>query len=90
MNIPVSVALVGLALTIAGIIYKAGRDRERFANNERQAKQWADGLGGIVRTNSTRQERRWMLQLADDVENAETEGKRKQIAIRIREEIWRS
>ena len=88
--IPVSVGLVALAVTIAGIIYKSGRDRERFANNEKQAKAWADGIGGIVRTNSTRQERRWMLQLADDVENAETEGKRKQIATRIREEIWRS
>lgn len=88
--IPVSVALVALALSIAGIIYRVGRDRERIANSERQAKQWADGIGNLVRTNSSRQERRWMLQLADEVANADTESKRNQIATRIREEVWRS
>ncbi len=83
------VALLGFGLTIAVLIFKAGRDRERFANAERQSKQWVDGLGGIVRTNNSKAERRWMLQLADDVEDAETQEKRTRIATRIREEVWR-
>lgn len=83
------IALVGVILTLAAMIYKAGADRERFANSDKQSKQWADGLGGVVRSNNERQERRWMLQLADDVEGAESNEKRKQVATRIREEIWR-
>jgi hypothetical protein len=81
--------LAGFAVTIGGIIFHAGKTSERFAQSERQTKAWADGLGGLFRASNTRNERRWMLQLADDVELAETQEKRTRIATRIREEVWR-
>jgi hypothetical protein len=89
MNVTEIILIATFLLTIAGLIYKAGRTSEQLDESKRQTKQWADGLAGLVRKNSTRAERRWMLQLADDIEVADTDEKRKRIATRIREEVWR-
>lgn len=89
MTIVEIVTVCGLILTIAGLVYKAGKTSERQEQSERQTKAWADGLAGLERKNSTQAERRHWLQLADDVEVADTEEKRKRLATRIREEAWR-
>jgi hypothetical protein len=89
MTIPEIVAIAALILSIAGLVYNAGKLSERQEQSERQTKAWADGLGNLERKNSTQSERRHWLQLADDVEVADTQTKRNRLATRIREEAWR-
>jgi hypothetical protein len=68
----------GFLLAVGGIIYQAGKSR-----------QWSDGIANLCRRVNAEQERRWLAQLADDVEMAETKEHRNRIARRIREEACR-
>ena len=90
MTIRDTVEIAGFVIVAGGIVYHAGRTAEQFKQLSSQSRKWADGLGDLFRSNNKRQERRWMLQLADDVEVAETQEKRSRIATRIREEVWRA
>ena len=90
MNWRDAIAFAGFAVVIGRLVFNEGKNSERFDRLQKQTKEWADGLGKLSRANSAKTERRWMLQLADDVEIAETKEQRQRIAIRIREEVWRS
>jgi hypothetical protein len=68
----------GFLIAVGSIIYQAGK-----------SKQWADGIGKLCRRVNTTQEYRWLMQLAEDVQKADTQDERNMLAQRIREDARR-
>jgi hypothetical protein len=60
MTLPELVAASAVAISLGGIIYSAGRNAE----NARQSKAFADGLGKNIRDHKAIADRRWKLELA--------------------------
>ena len=89
MTLREALGLAGFLAACAGLIYHAGRTAEQFERLQQQAKIWADGLGNLERTNSARSERRWLFQIASDIERSETGKDKKLLADEVRQEAYR-
>lgn len=76
------VALCG-AVFGAGVIYATMRNAIVKAQGD------VNKIGGLGRDNAAKQERRWLFEIADAVEEAEDRERRSRLAARIRHEAYR-
>jgi hypothetical protein len=82
-------AVVTLAATVCGWVIRGARTAERFQQTQAQAKKDADGIARMVREEKSVEQRRWLHEIADKVEEADSQEKRARVANRIREDAWR-
>ncbi len=77
------------ALGLVGAIFGAGVAWTTMRLRITKAQTDVNNIGAIGRKNEARQERRWLFQIADSVEEAETVEQRARLAARIRHEAYR-
>jgi hypothetical protein len=91
MNARDFLEFAGFAVTIAGIVFHAGRTSERFAQSDRRTKEWADGLGKKVRDEGDQAKRRWLdgiaTQLEISADRNDLSGVKK-LAEQLRRDSW--
>lgn len=89
MTIAEYIAFAALLLAIAGLVFNAGRKDAKDRETQALFKKDLDGLAKRERDDIAREERRWLFNLADDIEEAEDEKKRTRLAARVRHEAYR-
>lgn len=89
MSISSWISLGGFLVTVAVIVWHAGRTSQKNEQTRRQAKEWADGIGNLYRRLDSKQERRWKHLIAMQIESADTAEQRQKIAKLLREDAWR-
>lgn len=89
-DLGVVIGAIGISATVCGWVIRGARSAERFQQTQAQAKKDADGLGRLVREEIARQQRRWLHEVADRVQEAATPEMRNRLADRIRQEAFRN
>lgn len=88
MNVIEIAGSLGLG-TILGWVFRSGRFAERLQQAQQTAKKDSDGIAKMVRDEIARQQRRWLHEIADRVQEAVTPEMRNRLADRIRQEAFR-
>lgn len=83
------ISLLQFALGLAGALFGAGVIYATLRSNILKNHMDLNGIAKAERDNQARNERRWLFDIADDVESAETEKQRTRLAERIRQDAYR-
>ena len=84
------IAVVTLSATVCGWVIRGARTAEKFQQTQTQAKKDADGIARMLRDAKSVEQRRWLHEIADTVEESDSQEKRNRVAKRIREDAWRN
>jgi hypothetical protein len=83
------VSLFQFALALVGAIFGAGIAYATMKGAIHKAQSDVNKIGGLSRDNVAVQDRRWLFEIADAAEEADTIEKRTRLAARIRNEAFR-
>lgn len=83
------VSLLQFALGLAGALFGAGVIYATLRSDVFKNRIDVNGIAKTERDNQARNERRWLFDIADDVESAETEKQRSRLAEKIRQDAYR-
>ena len=82
--------MIGLVWGFIGAVFGAGGAMMAQRLKIQKAQADVNNIGGIVRANDRKNERRWLHMIATQIETATTLDEAKHYATLLREDAWRS